>query len=119
MGKLKVKRAKNTKKKVFSLKKKHALTEENFLIIGLTIVCKTILTCLCIFEKKTCLDRRKFPYNWLDNSVQDNPYLSVHFLKKTKTVFFIDLANPLIWLSVIKINIFPKKKKKKKKKKKS
>merc|ERR1712150_250772 len=88
--KLKVKRAKNTKKSIFHEKKTY-----------------------------TCLDRRKFPYNWLDNSVQDNPYLSVHFLKKTKTVFFIDLAKPLIWLSVIKINIFPKKKKKKKKKKKS
>merc|ERR1712113_1055436 len=43
--KLKVKRAKNTRKK----KTHAALTEENFLIIGLTIVCKTILTCLCIF----------------------------------------------------------------------
>merc|ERR1711993_83428 len=40
----KVKRAKNTRRKVFSLKKRThaALTEENFLIIGFTIVCKTI-----------------------------------------------------------------------------
>merc|ERR1712150_172261 len=68
--KLKVKRAKNTKRK-----KK----------------------CFPFKKKNTCrLDRRKFPYNWLDNSVQDNPYLSVHFQKKT----------------------FSKKKKKKKKKKK-
>merc|ERR1711974_194291 len=48
----KVKKAKNTnEKKYFPFKKRThaALTEENFLIIGLTIVCKTILTCLCIF----------------------------------------------------------------------
>merc|ERR1719158_1796028 len=57
--KLKVKRVKNTKQKksIFpKIKDIHALTEE------------------------------KFPNNWLDNSVQDNPYLSVHFLK-TKQYF--------------------------------
>merc|ERR1712150_393078 len=96
--KLKVKRAKNTKKSIFHEKKTY-----------------------------TCLDRRKFPYNWLDNSVQDNPYLSVHFLKKTKTVFFIDLAktshlafsnkNQYFSRKKKKKKFFSKKKKKKKKKK--
>jgi len=34
------------------------------------------------------LTEEKFPNNWLDNSVQDNPYLSVHFLKKLNSIFY-------------------------------